>query len=449
MSYFTDFRAQAYSSDSEVSSPDLQSRCSESENFDTPSTNGSVLFDQLDDADFAVREPIDEKYILVVGGCGYIGSHTVWELAKAGYNVVVIDNLSNAFRSVFERIGSMVNQHYELQKHRQPCLRLHEADFRDQQAITNILEEYAASPIYDKEYPGMIQQRCSNITGVIHFAAYKAVEESIRQPLKYYANNVGGLISFCSLLGNFGIKRIVFSSSATVYGTVADRGIPLREEYCSQKTISFVDHNGADTTVEAGCTGLTNPYGRTKWMCEAILSDLAHSDSEWSITALRYFNPIGCDKSGLLGEDPRLCATNLMPVVLRVLSGVMPILNIYGDDYNTPDGTAVRDYIHVTDLALGHVAALKSKPSSGFSVYNLGSGRGHSVLEVVAAVEGVFQRKVPTQLVSRRPGDVGSCVARSSKAEEELGWKAERGLITCCQDIHRYLTLAEKAGNMI
>lgn len=212
----------------------------------------------------------------------------------------------------------MTDRHYETQQilHKRPSLRLVEADFRNEQEITAILEEYAVRSGYASDFPGMNQHRRSTITGVIHFAAYKAVEESIRQPLKYYANNVGGLIDFCSLLGDFGIKRIVFSSSATVYGTVADRGIPLREEYCSQETVAFVDHDGISKRVESGCSGLTNPYGRTKWMCEAILSDLAHSDPEWSITALRYFNPIGCDESGLLGEDPRLCATNLMPGVL-------------------------------------------------------------------------------------------------------------------------------------
>jgi len=227
----------------------------------------------------------------------------------------VIDNLSNAFRSVFERIEEMTDRHYGASQilHKRPSLRLYEADFRNQQDITAILEEYAARPSYASDFPGLNQHQRSTITGVIHFAAYKAVEESIRQPLKYYANNVGGLIDFCSLLGAFGIKRIVFSSSATVYGTVADQGIPLREEYCSQETVAFVDHDGIGKRVESGCSGLTNPYGRTKWMCEAILSDLAHSDPEWSITALRYFNPIGCDESGLLGEDPRLCATNLMP----------------------------------------------------------------------------------------------------------------------------------------
>ena len=209
----------------------------------------------------------------------------------------------------------MVTQHYEAQNNKQnvPFLSFHEADFRNTEDVTRILEKYSGPLGYAPGFAGLNQRRRSNITGVIHFAAYKAVGESIKEPLKYYANNVGGLIDFCSLLSDFGIKRLVFSSSATVYGTVADKGIPLKEEYCSQTRTDFVDSDGFSKTVESGCSGLTNPYGRTKWMCEAILSDLAYADPEWSITALRYFNPIGCDESGLLGEDPRLCATNLMP----------------------------------------------------------------------------------------------------------------------------------------
>jgi UDP-glucose 4-epimerase len=302
--------------------------------------------------------------------------------------------------------------------------------------MSSVLEGYELL----SEHPqGSRYQRQSRISGVIHFAAFKAVGESIKQPLKYYANNVGGLIDFCSLLGDFGVKNFVFSSSATVYGTIADMGVPLREEYCSQQTTVFVDEDGQKKVVESGCAGLTNPYGRTKWMCEAILSDLAHADPEWTITALRYFNPIGCDESGLLGEDPRATATNLMPVVLRVMSGDIPTLSIYGDDYDTPDGTAVRDYIHVTDLALGHLAALKSRSDRGFRVYNLGSGQGYSVLEVVAAMERVSQQKIPTKLVGRRDGDVGMCVAKAGRAREELGWRTEKNLEACCRDIWRFL----------
>lgn len=333
----------------------------------------------------------------------------------------------------------MVAHHYNTVKIgcRRPSLKLYEADFRDNQRLTAILEAFELPLGLQKTSEGM--QRQSLISGVIHFAAFKAVGESIQHPLKYYANNVGGLIDFCGLLGDFGIKNFVFSSSATVYGTVADIGIPLREEYCSQKTTVFIDEDGQEKVVESGCAGLTNPYGRSKWMCEAILNDLAHADPDWTITALRYFNPIGCDESGLLGEDPRAAATNLMPVVLRVITGESPVLKIYGDDYDTPDGTAVRDYIHVTDLALGHLAALRSRADSGFRVYNLGSGTGYSVLDVVGAMEQVFKIKILKMFVDRRKGDVGMCVARAGRAAEELGWRTERSLETCCRDIWRFL----------
>ena len=339
---------------------------------------------------------------------------------------------------MFDRLKEMVAHHYETVKIgcRRPSLKLFETDYRDAQKMSSILEQYETN----REFRQVSNlQRRSNISGVIHFAAFKAVGESIQHPLKYYANNVGGLIDFCSLLGDFGIKNFVFSSSATVYGTVADIGTPLREEYCSQQTTRFIDDDGQKKIVESGCAGLTNPYGRTKWMCEAILSDLAHADPNWTITALRYFNPIGCDESGLLGEDPRAAATNLMPVVLRVMSGDLPVLSIYGNDYNTPDGTAVRDYIHVTDLALGHLAALKSRSDRGFRVYNLGSGQGYSVLDVVAAMEQVSHQKIPTKLVSRREGDVGMCVAKAGRAQRELGWRTEKDLQTCCRDIWRFL----------
>jgi UDP-glucose 4-epimerase len=332
----------------------------------------------------------------------------------------------------------MIADHYDTVKIgcRRPSLKLFECDFRDCDRMSSILEGYE---ILNEPPHGPNGQRRSRISGVIHFAAFKAVGESIKHPLKYYANNVGGLIDFCSLLGDFGIKNFVFSSSATVYGTIADIGVPLREEYCSQQKTVFIDDDDHKKVVESGCTGLTNPYGRTKWMCEAILSDLAHADPDWTITALRYFNPIGCDESGLLGEDPRAAATNLMPVVLRVMSGDLSELSIYGNDYDTPDGTAVRDYIHVTDLALGHLAALKSRTDRGFRVYNLGSGQGYSVLDVVEAMEKVSLQKIPTKLVGRREGDVGMCVAKAGRAQEELGWKTEKNLQNCCQDIWRFL----------
>ena len=341
--------------------------------------------------------------------------------------MAIIDNLSNSFFTVFEKLQLMVDQHYSAPRkngHR-PLLKFHDADFRDMNKMTAILEKYDYPGVmsFDSSSVTLCNGQRSSISGVIHFAAYKAVEESIQHPLKYYSNNVGGLVDFCALLQQFGIKKMVFSSSATVYGTVADTGVPLREEY----------------VVGSGCSGLTNPYGRTKWMCEAILSDLANSDPDWEITALRYFNPIGCDESGLLGEDPRAAATNLMPVVLRVLTGALPALNVYGSDYDTHDVTAVRDYIHVTDLARGHLAALSNRPSGGFKVYNLGTGQGYSVLDVVNAMEKATQTKIPTNIVGRRGGDVGKCVALANKAEEELMWKTEKSLEDCCNDLWRFL----------
>ena len=335
----------------------------------------------------------------------------------------------------------MVADHYQKTSGRRPSLNFFKADYRDKQTMTAVLEAYESPLGFALDSVESPIPRRSKIAGVIHFAAHKSVGESIKQPLKYYANNVSGLIDFCSLLGDFGIKAFVFSSSATVYGTVADIKVPLREEYCSQDRTVFVDDDGKQKVQQSGCSGLTNPYGRTKWMCEAILNDLAHADPEWKITALRYFNPIGCDESGLLGEDPRDAATNLIPIILRVITGVQPTLNIYGDDYDTKDGTAVRDYIHVTDLARGHLAALKSRTEKGFKVYNLGTGTGHSVLEVVAAMERVANVKIPTQLVGRRAGDVGMCVAKPSRAQEELGWRTEKSLETCCHDVWRVLEL--------
>ncbi|KAH7383584.1 hypothetical protein BKA64DRAFT_629311 [Cadophora sp. MPI-SDFR-AT-0126] len=431
------------STQSGASSPERFSSGSECDDINTPCTDRSILFND-DDIDHGINNISGAQHILVVGGCGFIGSHTVWELAKAGYNVVVVDNLSNAFSSVFKRLETMVTNHYQKTPKLRPTLKLYCADYRDEHAMRKILEAYDIPKPFQLSPVDPETSRTSSITGVIHFAAHKAVGESIKYPLKYYSNNVGGLIQFCSLLGDFGIKNFVFSSSATVYGTVADMGVPLREEYCSQNTTVFVDEDGQKRVIQPGCSGLTNPYGRTKWMCEAILNDLAHADPEWTITALRYFNPIGCDESGQLGEDPRDAATNLMPVVLRVMSGALPVLNIYGDDYDTPDGTAVRDYIHVTDLARGHLAALKSRADRGFRVYNLGSGRGQSVLELVAAMEEVSQRKIPIQIVGRREGDVGMCVAKVTRAEIELGWRTEKSLETCCRDVWRFL---ERVGN--
>jgi len=406
--------------------------------LDTPLTERSTLFsDSQDDLGLLSR-----NFIAVVGGLGYIGSHTCLELLKAGHNILIIDNLSNSYRSVYDRLEILAKRYYETQCEPMPQLRFYESDYRDQTAMREILNEYAetniSSPSHSKN-----ADASSRIRGVIHFGAYKSVSESIQEPLKYYANNVSGMIEFCSTLASFNIKTFIFSSSATVYGSLANSGKPLLEEYCTHQTESFIDHDGDTKTVLGGCSGLTNPYGRTKWMCEAILSDLALADPEWTIVALRYFNPVGCDESGLLGEDPRGVPTNLMPVALRVLTGLSPVLDVFGTDWPTPDGTAVRDFIHVTDLALGHVAALAAAADSrlpkGFRTYNLGSGKGHSVLDVVGAVESVSSSIIPVRNVDRREGDVGICVAMPKRAEVELDWKAERSLETCCRDICNFL----------
>lgn len=293
-------------------------------------------------------------------------------------------------------------------------------------------------------------ETCSSITGVIHFAAYKSVAESVQYPLKYYSNNVGGLIDFCSLLSDFGIKTFIFSSSATVYGDVANsKGGRIPEEFCTHKPTTFFDSQGQKCTTIGGCTGLTNPYGRTKWMCEAILNDVAAADPEWTIFTLRYFNPIGCDPSGMLGEDPRSTPNNLMPVVVKVMTDELPVLNIFGTDWDTEDGTAIRDFIHVSDLARGHTAALAAAASKhtsyqgGFRTFNLGSGKGHSVLEVVAAMEVASGKQISVQPMGRRDGDIGVCIAEPSRAEAELQWRTEKSLETCCQDICRFLGIVK------
>lgn len=390
----------------------------------------------------------DNQYILVVGGLGYIGSHTAWQLLKEGYNVIIVDNLSNSFQTVFDRLQTLRDRHFKSQSQR-PSLILHEADYRDQQMMSTILSKYScmSSIIQGKTC------RWSSILGVIHFAAYKSVIESVQHPLKYYSNNVGGLIDFCSLLSDFGIKTFIFSSSATVYGDVPDnKGGRISEEFCTHQPTTFVDGQGQKRTNMGGCTGLTNPYGRTKWMCEAILNDVATADPEWTIFTLRYFNPIGCDSSGMLGEDPRCTPSNLLPIVVKVMTDELLALNIFGTDWDTKDGTAIRDYIHVSDLARGHTAALaaaaaaKSKYTTyqgGFRTFNLGSGKGHSVLDVVAAMEFASGKKIAVQPMGRRDGDVGVCIAEPSRAEAELHWRTEKTLENCCQDICHFHGIVE------
>ncbi|PYI19714.1 UDP-glucose 4-epimerase [Aspergillus japonicus CBS 114.51] len=403
---------------------------------DTPATQSSVLFDG--NLEELLRNfPLDQ-YILVTGGLGFIGSHTTLELLKANYNVIVIDNLSNSFQSVFDRIKLLASKHHEQQGTCMPSLQLHAHDFRDTVALRELLDQYQTQSRWGSPK--------SKIAGVIHFAAYKAVEESIRNPLKYYANNVSGLIDFATTLGDYGIKTFIFSSSATVYGTLATSGLPLKEELCVHKDETFTDHNGSEQLVQAGCTGITNPYGRTKWICEAILADLAASDPEWTIVALRYFNPIGCDESGLLGEDPRQIPTNLLPVVVKVMTGQYAELQMFGTDWDTEDGTAVRDFIHVTDLARGHIAALSAanggKLAENFRTFNLGTGRGHSVMEVVNTMESVSSKPIPRKAAGRRAGDVGSCVAVATRSQNELEWKTEKTLKDACVSLCNFLDVS-------
>ncbi|KAF4332022.1 UDP-glucose 4-epimerase [Fusarium beomiforme] len=388
----------------------------------TPATEQDLLISRPPSP---TRAAAPNEYVLVVGGLGYIGSHTTWELLKDGHSVVVIDNLSNAYVNVLDILNDMTDQRFDTSP-RRPELHFYEADFRDDAKIQEILALY-------RIHSG------SRIKRVIHFAAYKSVSESIEKPLKYYDNNVGGLIRFCSTLSKFNIKHLIFSSSATVYGSLADAGGRLMEESCSHTTTEWRDASGQTQTTLAGCTGLTNPYGRTKWICEAILSDLAVSDPDWTIVALRYFNPIGCDESGRLGEDPRVAPTNLMPVLLKVMLGETDQLQIFGTDWDTRDGTAIRDFIHVSDLARGHLAALGVKESQGFQTFNIGTGTGQTVYEVVDAMKTASGRDIPMARVGRRQGDVGICVADPGRAMTQLGWKPQKTLLDSCQDLCRFL----------
>ncbi|KAF2714041.1 UDP-glucose 4-epimerase [Pleomassaria siparia CBS 279.74] len=388
----------------------------------TPDTQRSLLFD-----DDVPSYPLDigggnSPFIMVVGGLGYIGSHTVLELLKANYNVLIIDDLSNSYESVLHRIKALASEYFAAQDKPIPALHLRQLDYRSP-CMRSILASYS-------------------ISGVIHFAAYKSVEESIRMPLRYYSNNVCGLVDFLSLLEEFGIKNFVFSSSATVYGENANCGVPLREELCVHHPETIIDDHGFERQMIPGAMGLTSPYGRSKFMCESILADIAFSDPSWSITALRYFNPVGCHESGLLGEDPRQKPSNLVPVIATVLAGIKPVLDIFGTDWKTPDGTAVRDFIHVVDLARGHIAALAAsatgRTKAAFRAYNLGTGRGHTVREVLQSLEVTSSRAIPVREVGRRAGDVGFCVADVQRAETELQWKAEKTLADCSADVWNF-----------
>ncbi|TLF45915.1 UDP-glucose 4-epimerase GalE [Halomonas urmiana] len=325
--------------------------------------------------------------ILVTGGAGYIGSHTVVELLQEGYDVVVLDNLVNGAREALYRVEAITGK----------AVRFIEGDVRDRALLDGVFAEHA-------------------IEAVIHFAGLKAVGESVEQPLAYYDTNVHGSIVLCQAMAAAGVYRLVFSSSATVYGP--DAPVPYVE------------------TMPRGRT--SNPYGSSKAMVEQALTDLCRADARWSVALLRYFNPIGAHPSGQIGEDPRGIPNNLMPFIAQVAVGRRPELSIFGDDYPTEDGTCVRDYLHVMDLADGHVASLSSLEAPGVHVYNLGTGQGVSVLEMVTTFERVTGQRVPYRIAPRRDGDLAAFWADASKAERELGWRAERGLETMLRDTWRW-----------
>ena len=329
--------------------------------------------------------------ILVAGGAGYIGSHTCVELLNAGYDVVVVDNLYNSSEEAIKRVEQLTGK----------SVKFYQADVLDKPALDKIFDE-------------------ENIDSVINFAGLKAVGESVRKPLEYYHNNITGTLILCDVMRNHGVKNIIFSSSATVYGDPAF--VPITEECPKGK--------------------ITNPYGQTKGMLEQILTDLHVADPEWNVVLLRYFNPIGAHESGLIGEDPKGIPNNLVPYIAQVAVGKLKCLGVFGNDYPTHDGTGVRDYIHVVDLAKGHVKALKKlAPGSGVSIYNLGTGIGYSVLDVLHAYEKACGKTLPYEIKPRRAGDIATCYCDATKAKEELGWVAEKGIDEMCADTWRWQSM--------
>ena len=322
--------------------------------------------------------------ILVTGGAGYIGSHTVVELQTAGYDVVVLDNLSNSSEKSLQRVEKITGKPVTFYK-------------------ADILDRDALNAVFEKE----------SIDSCIHFAGLKAVGESVQKPWEYYENNIAGTLTLVDVMRKHGVKNIIFSSSATVYGDPAF--VPITEE-CPK----------------GQCT---NPYGWTKSMLEQILMDIQKADPEWNVVLLRYFNPIGAHKSGMIGENPNGIPNNLMPYITQVAVGKLKELGVFGNDYDTPDGTGVRDYIHVVDLAKGHVKALKKiEEKAGLKVYNLGTGIGYSVLDIVKNFEEATGVKIPYVIKDRRAGDIATCYSSAEKAEKELGWKAEFGIMEMCAD---------------
>lgn len=323
------------------------------------------------------------KNILVTGGTGYIGSHTVVELIERGYNVIIIDNLSNSDVSVLNRIEKITGV--------KP--KFYEGDIRDRSVLIQIFSE-------------------NKIDAVINFAGLKAVGESCREPLMYYDNNIYGALVLLETMKEYGVKTFVFSSSATVYGD--PKVLPI------------------DENCEVGKT--TNPYGTTKYFIERILEDVSKADKEWNMIILRYFNPVGAHKSGLIGENPKGVPNNLMPFIAQVASGKLDKVHVFGNDYPTKDGTGVRDYIHVVDLAIGHVKALENCEEKGVHVYNLGTGNGYSVLEMIKAFSSACGKDLPYQIDDRRPGDIATCYACADKANQEIKWTANKNLEDMCRD---------------
>lgn len=383
-----------------------------------------------------------------VGGLGYIGSHTTLELLKAGYNVVIVDNLSNSYESVLGKIRMLALEHYHDTGLKMPRLEFHKADYRSIE-MRNILDSYIVPPShphYHRSHDSESSAKApkSRIAGIIHFAAYKSVVESIQSPLSYYQNNVCGLVDFLVLLREYNITNFVFSSSATVYGDKCLSGTPLHEEDLVHHEETFIDCHGRKSTRVPGAMGHQSPYGRSKYFSEAILADICRAEPAlWKIIALRYFNPVGCHESGLLGEDPRQLPTNLFPVITQTLLGSRPIVDVFGSDWDTRDGTAIRDFIHVVDLAKGHVAALRAALSGttegAFRTFNLGSGKGTTVREVLDSVEEASSRTVPVHLTGRRAGDVGYCVSATEKVNRELGWRTERSVKDVARDTWNFI----------
>lgn len=325
--------------------------------------------------------------VLVTGGAGYIGSHTVLELLQSGHEVIVIDNLSNSSYEAIRRVEQITGKQVSF----------YENDLLNKDAVRNIFNN-------------------NDINSVIHFAGFKAVGESVEKPLMYYNNNITSTLILCDIMNEYGVRNLVFSSSATVYG--------------DPDTVPITENSALSAT---------NPYGRTKLFIEYILKDLYKADNSWNISLLRYFNPVGAHKSGLIGEDPNDIPNNLMPYISQVAVGKLEKLSVFGDDYPTPDGTGVRDYIHVVDLAQGHLKALeKLGTNPGLIVHNLGTGHGSSVLDMVKAFENASGKKVPFVITDRRPGDIAECYADPSKAEIELDWKAQKDIQQMCEDTWRW-----------